>query len=84
MGPVNKPTGFISNSWAVLEALDKRCNDESHDHVHLVGGRASGTAIYPPELCAAICRGISRQLRSDKKVGLSLVAKDSSELSENW
>ena len=56
-GPVLKPTGFLTNSVHIAGELEKRCND-GHSHVHLMGGRAAGAAIYPPRLCEAICRGL--------------------------
>ena len=46
LGPVLKPTGFLTNCPAVARDLAKKCPGY-HDHVHLVGGRAAGAAIYP-------------------------------------
>ena len=46
MGPVKKPTGFLTNSPHVARELAMRC-PRNHEHVHLVGGRAAGAAIYP-------------------------------------
>ena len=47
MGPVKKPTGFASNSWAIRRELNRVCKDPTHDHVPLMGGRAAAAAIYP-------------------------------------
>ena len=65
MGPVKKPTGFASNSWMVMRELGRVCEDKSHVHVPLMGGRAAAAAIYPGKLCEAICRGIAKQKKYD-------------------
>ena len=59
-GPVAKPTGFLTSSWAICNELSRKCKD-GHTHVPLVGGRAAGAQVYPPALCEAICRGIAKQ-----------------------
>ena len=64
LGPVLKPTGMLTNSRCLRKELAKRCTG-GHDHVHLVGGRASAAQEYPRELCQAICRGIAAQKRCD-------------------
>lgn len=66
LGPVLKPIGFMSNSPGVARYSSRRCNDD-HQHVHLMGGRAAGAAVYPPELCRAICAGIAEQFNEDKR-----------------
>ena len=53
LGPVKKPTGFMSSSRFVCRELEKKC-EGGHTHVPLVGGRASAASIYPLELCEAI------------------------------
>ena len=60
LGPVLKPTGFMTNSVHIANGLQKVC-PRDHTHVPLVGGRAAGAAIYPPGLCRAICRGLAAQ-----------------------
>ena len=65
VGLVKKPTGFMSSSPYVLTELDRKCLG-GHEHIPLVGGRAAGAAIYPQELCEAICRGIRRQKTQNK------------------
>ena len=63
--PAKKPTRFVSNSWYMLQELSVRC-DKSHQHQHLVGGRASRAAEYPDQLCEAMCRGLVNQLKYDR------------------
>ena len=56
MGPVKKPTGFMSSSPFIAQELELKC-DGSHSHVHLMSGKAAGAAVYPEQPCQAICRG---------------------------
>ena len=63
-GPVAKPTGFMTSSWAVFNELNKKCQDD-HTHVPLMGGRAAACQVYPPALCQAMCRGIAKQKKSE-------------------
>ena len=66
--PAKKATRFASSSEEVLKKLDRKCNGE-HAHRHLTSGRAKHAAVYPPELCKAILRGIEKQrLREGAKV----------------
>ena len=62
--PPKKSTGFVSNSWAVIESFNKRC---SGDHVHawLGRGRAAKAAIDPRVLCEASCKGLKTQKDHD-------------------
>ena len=46
LGPVLKPTGFLTNSKCIAKELSQRCPTD-HEHVPLVGGRAAAAAIYP-------------------------------------
>jgi len=55
-GLVMKPTRIITNSQAIADKLQRRC-DRSHRHVQLVSGRAAAAAIYPKELLDAILDG---------------------------
>ena len=64
VGPVLKPTGFMTNSLSIARELARVC-PRNHKQVHLMGGRAADAAIYPPGLCKAICRGIAAQLHED-------------------
>ena len=66
-GLVKKPTGFMTSSRCIAAQLDSRC-DGSHEHVHLVGGRASAAQVYPDELCRSILRGVVRQKAEDGRV----------------
>jgi hypothetical protein len=66
--PAKKATRFASSSEEVLQQLDRKCNGK-HVHCHLTSGRAKHAAVYPPELCRSILRGIERQrLREGAKV----------------
>ncbi len=58
--PAKKATRFASSSEGVLRQLDRKC-DGAHMHRHLTQGRAKHAAVYPPELCRAILRGIEKQ-----------------------
>ena len=60
LGPVLKPTGFLTNSPCIAKELARLC-PRDHKHVALVGGRAAGAAIYPEKLCVAICKGLAAQ-----------------------
>jgi hypothetical protein len=62
--PVLKPTRFLSSAPEVLKSLSRRC-PRDHTHQRLSGGRASGAAVYPPELCKAMLRGIDAQMRRE-------------------
>ena len=62
LGPVLKPTGFLTNSTHIARELHKTC-PRDHKHVNLVGGRAACAAIYPDGLCQAIRRGRAAQKR---------------------
>ncbi|CAK0864195.1 unnamed protein product, partial [Prorocentrum cordatum] len=52
-GPVRKPTGWLTNNAALANLLARTCSDPSHDHVPLLGGRASKAREYPVQLSAA-------------------------------
>ncbi len=71
--PVKKPTGWMSNSEHILEAMGKRCSgrggacsavDGAH-HAVCEGKVARNAAIYPFALCKAILRGFRKQLKAD-------------------
>ena len=64
--PARKATGWMSNAKALLNELSRRCRNSCDRHANLMGGRAAQTAIYPPELCAAIVRGLQRQWEADR------------------
>ncbi len=60
--PIQKPTGFLSNSPEMLKALDRRCEavrgqcsrPEGGEHFHLSGDHARRAARYPRELCRPV------------------------------
>ena len=64
MGPVKKPTGFMTSSPCIARELEMRC-EGGHEHVHLMSGKAAGAAIYPERLCQAIVRGYMKQKEED-------------------
>ena len=65
-GPVKKPTGFMTSAPRLAEKLAKKCRGE-HEHVHLMGGRATHAQVYPDPLCHAIAEGVLEQKRDDNK-----------------
>ena len=64
LGHVLKPTGFLTNSRHIARELSRRC-PRDHDHWPLVGGSAAAAAMYPHDLCCAICRGLYAQIKED-------------------
>jgi hypothetical protein len=58
--PARKATRFLSSAPCILDELGVKCSGD-HEHQHLIGGRAAQAAVYPPELCRAILRGLERQ-----------------------
>ena len=67
MLPAKKPTRWMSNSPWMLSELNVNC-DGSHQHQHLMSGRAAAAAFYPPQLLRAIIRGMART--RDIKLGV--------------
>jgi hypothetical protein len=71
--PIQKPTGFLSNSPEMLKALDRQCKlvdgqcsrEQGGEHLHLHGDHARRAARYPKRLCKAILQGAHAQLRAD-------------------
>ena len=63
---VKKPTTFLTNSLEMSKSLSRRCTPGEHRHVHLMEGRAAAAAIYPPGLCRAVLKGITKQARVDR------------------
>ena len=57
-----KRTMFLTNSYHIACELQRKCTGD-HEHEPLVGGKAAAAAVYPPELCRAIVRGLKRHLR---------------------
>ena len=62
---VMKPTGF--NAPAIAEALSEKC-DGQHQHIRLVGGRASRADVYPDEMCCRIFKGLIEQIKRDGRM----------------
>ena len=65
LGPLLKPTGFLTNSPCIARGLSRVC-PRDHEHAPLVGGRAADATIYPEKLCIAICKGLSDQKRGER------------------
>ena len=59
--PAKKKTRFMSSATEILSAINRTC-DGTHVHQQLLDGRAGYAAIYPPALCQAMCKGLTRQL----------------------
>ena len=83
-----KPTCFITNSYHIACELQRRCPGD-HEHEHLMGGKAAAAAVYPPELCKAIIRGLKRHLRHKKgpcevhpKVEMTILAGETEPMEE--
>ena len=51
----------------MMRELRRRCAGTHSRHVHLLGGRAAAAAVYPPELVAALVRGIQAQREADAR-----------------
>ena len=66
IGPARKRTEFMTSSWTVAEELQRTCDGKGHVHRPLLERRAKGAEVHPPELCRAICRGVSRQKLADE------------------
>ena len=73
--PVKKPTGFLTNSPEMAIELEKRCQGKRGEcsrpgggrHAPCLGKVAQRAAIYHDKLCEAILRGLSKQMRADRK-----------------
>ena len=63
--PVLKPTRFLTNSWTVLEALDRRCECKDK-HGSLLCGRAKAAQCYPEKMCHIICEAVAEQVSHDR------------------
>ena len=87
--PIRKPTGFMSNGQHILHALSRRCSGLGGQCSRKKGGvhrQASGrvareAAVYPPELCKAMIRGIMSELKArgivkDGEIGLHAVCDE--------
>ena len=61
---MKKPTRWLTNSPWLAEGLERHCPG-THTHEHLLGGRAKGAQVYPPQLCKAIVAAFSKQLTLD-------------------
>lgn len=86
LGPVYKPTRFLSNSASILRRVDKQCPG-CPEHVPLLAGRAAQAAIYLRKLCKCVCAGLKEQLELDYSNLVTIPVKDSKEkvdIDELW
>ena len=66
----------MSNSLEIRHALSRTCEGRSGECTRPRGGRhttvqgsiTKGSAVYPRELCRAIFRGLTAQLRRDRRL----------------
>ena len=63
----------MSTMPAVDALFSRKICPGDQEHAHLIGGRAHGAQVYPPQLCKAIVAAIKLQKRWDA-VGLKLLA----------
>ena len=54
---------------------------QTHEHVHVVGGRAHLAQQYPEKLCNAICRGLAAQKAADSAGMFSTVGLSNKQVS---
>ena len=80
-----KRTRWMTSCLAIAEELEVPC-DGSHEHIHLIGGRAKQTEKYSPRLVAAILRGLRRHLVGTGFIGALEVGPtvEESELVVEW
>ena len=76
--PAKKPTTFMTNSRALGQELNKKC-DHTHEHQSLVDGRAAAAVRYPEGLCRAICRGIIKE-KMERSLGIRAVGEVNSQI----
>ena len=68
-----KPTGFMTNSPRVAETLERLCEGKGGlcsrprggQHRLCSGIHAKDAQKYPKELCRAILKGVTKQLKDD-------------------
>ena len=60
-----KATGFMTNSARLAAALNVKCGGD-HEHVTLMGPKASRASRYPEKLCDAICQGLREHLAHEQ------------------
>ena len=79
--PVKKPTGFMTNSWCIADELNRLCLGD-HRHTQLMNGKAAAAAVYPKELCEAICRGLRKQKECDSRGSICSMAMSIKQLEQ--
>ena len=74
--PIKKPTGFMSNSPHLIDALYKRCfgrrslcsSPSGGMHQNCLGKVARRAAIFSDMMCEMILSGFSAQLMADRRM----------------
>ena len=74
--PIRKPTGFMSNSTHLLEALNKRCfgrkglcsRPGGGTHELCLSKVARRAAIFSDAMCEIILSGFSTQMKADRRM----------------
>ena len=74
--PIKKPTGFMTNSVHIADQLALRCKGlagkcsraKGGEHAMAEGRIARDASVYPRELCRAVLRGVSLQLKDERKL----------------
>ncbi|CAK0792797.1 unnamed protein product [Prorocentrum cordatum] len=73
--PIQKLTGYLTNSQCVLNKLAAPCKCQTaHEMVggnSSAGKRAAQAAAYPPRMATAICEGVKQQMEIDSAVALA-------------
>ena len=72
--PIKKPTGFMTNAPRVARALEARCTGmgglcsraDGGSHASCSSRIAREAAIYPKELCRAMLKGVTDQLKEER------------------
>ena len=60
--PAKKPTGWMTNSECIYQALSIKC-DGAHEHASLLGGKAAATAAYPAEVDYIVLKAVRQEPR---------------------
>ena len=64
--PQRKRTGFATNSYYIWAALEQTCNNTTHEHSHIIGGKTSKAAqVYPEQLKNMIIKAFKKQCKRE-------------------
>ena len=79
---VKKPTRYMTSSEELVSELGKICRKD-HEHTHIRGGgRSMRAAVYPKQLCEAICRGVAKQREADSRNKVKTSRMDEDDLKD--